>query len=263
MLNYDKQRAAKRRKKLRQDIANGIPAALEKAEKIKKTKHLYYIKSKAKGKFRTWKAAERSRKRFELIKTKIESEDINSRCMDFKRSKITPLAAAIRYCDLPAVRHILELKASPTLRCSSTQICTPLYDATWLGKPKIAKLLLEKITFRKGGATFGALHGAIHNRLFSTVKIMIKMGSDVNECYLEQTPLGAALTCGKNKSGDVRIVRSLLLAKADVMKKTKMCYHPYFRGSKTSHIELARNYSNERCRTLLNTESNPSRSNPM
>ena len=52
VLNYDKQRVAKRRKKLSEDIAKGIPAALDKAEKIKKTKHMYYLKSKAKGKFR-------------------------------------------------------------------------------------------------------------------------------------------------------------------------------------------------------------------
>ena len=52
VLNYDKQRVAKRRKKLSGAIAKEISAALEKAEKIKKTKHMYYLKSKAKGKFR-------------------------------------------------------------------------------------------------------------------------------------------------------------------------------------------------------------------
>ena len=89
------------------------------------------------------------------------------------------------------------------------------------------------------------------------------MGSDVNECYLEQTALGAALTCGKNNSGDVRLVRSLLVAKADMMKETKMCNNPYFYGKMTTHIKLARRYSNKRCITLLTTQSNRSRSNPV
>jgi len=103
----------------------------EKAKKAKQTKRKYYLKCKAQGKEKNWKAGQRSRKRFALIKQKIEVErnDINSRCVKFRRSKMTPLGAAVRYCDLAAVRYLLELKASPTLRCTSTLVTTPLYDA--------------------------------------------------------------------------------------------------------------------------------------
>ena len=256
VLEYEKQRVAKYRKQLKKEMTDKLPGAIEKAVKRKKAKHLYYLKKKALGDSMTWKAAERSRQRWKLIKKKIESESqgINSRFMNFRKSEITPLAAAVRYCDLEAVSYILKLKASPTRRCSSTQICTPLYDAAWIGKPKIAQLLLEKSAILEGGLTHGALHGVIHNKMYSTLKIMLNMGCDVNEYYLEQTPLGAALTCGNNKSGDVRLVRTLLSAKADIMKRTKMCYHPHFHGMMTNHKDLARKYSNKRCNALLNTE---------
>ena len=53
VLDYDKQRIAKRRIKLKNDIAAGIASALEKAEKTKKRKHIFYIESKAHGNFKT------------------------------------------------------------------------------------------------------------------------------------------------------------------------------------------------------------------
>ena len=133
---------------------------------------------------------------------------------------MTPLGAAVRYCDLSAVRYLLELKASPTLRCTSTLVTTRLYDAAQLGKCEIAELLLEVSALPEGGFTNGALHGAIHNRMFKVVDILLSQGCQVNEYYLEQTPLGAALTCGKTNSGDVRLVARLLAAKADITKKT-------------------------------------------
>ena len=73
----------------------------------------------------------------------------------------------------------------------------------------------------------------------------------MNEYYLDQTPLGAALTCGKNNSGDVRLVHRLLSAKADILKETKMSHSPFFHGSMTQHIEVARKYSNKRCNVLV------------
>ena len=74
LLDYDKQRIAKRREKLKTDFAGGLSTALEKAEKIKKAKQLYYRESKIKGKENDWKAAQRSRKKFDMIKSKIERE---------------------------------------------------------------------------------------------------------------------------------------------------------------------------------------------
>ena len=233
LLDYDKQRIAKRREKLKTDFAGGLSAALEKAEKIKKAKQLYYRESKIKGKEKDWKAAQRSRKKFDMIKSKIEREgkDINSRCMNFRRSKMTPLGAAVRYCDLGAVKYLLDRKASPTLRCTATLITTPLSDAAWKGKTKILQLLLERSAVPDGGITRGALHGAIHNKMFCPIKIMLSQGCQVNEDYLGQTPLAAALTCGKRQSGDSRLVHMLLSAKADIMKETIMSHSPFFSRS--------------------------------
>ena len=227
-LDNDKKRLAKRRKELKNDLTNQVPAALEKAKKTKKARRILYSEYKSGGIVKLRKAKYRARKRFELIKTKVESEGkgINSRCMDFKGSKITPLGAAVRYCDLDAVRYVIEKKASLTLRCRSTRISTPLYDAAWMGKSDMAQLLLEKSALPDGGTSGGALHGAIHNRMFKTIKMMLDRGCQVNEYFLEQTPLGAALTCGKMKTGDVRLVKTLLAAKADTTMKTKMCYLP-------------------------------------
>ena len=253
--NYNKMRMVKSRNKLKNDVSKGIASALDKVEKTKKVRQILYSKYKSQDKVRIRKAIYRSRKRFEKIKRKIEGErkDINSRCVHFRRSKMTPLGAAVRYCDLEAVKYILDRKASPTLPRTSTLICTPLYDASWYGKPKVAQLLLDKSALPDGGATNGAIHGAISNRMFKTIRVMLSRGCLVNEYYLHQTPLGAALTCGKRNMGDVRLVRILLAAKADIMKETKMCHSPFFTGSLVQPTHLARKYSNKRCRALLKT----------
>ena len=119
VLDYDKHRIATRREKLKAGIAAGNRSDLEKAKKVKKTKQLYYRESKVQGKERNWKAKQRSRNRFDMIKSKIQCEgkDINSRCVNFRRSKMTPLGAAVTYCDPEAVSYLLERKASPTKRC--------------------------------------------------------------------------------------------------------------------------------------------------
>ena len=120
-----------------------------------------------------------------------------------------------------------------------------------MGKSQIAELLLEKSALPEDGATGGALHGAIYNKMFKVIRIMLNQGCQVNEYYVDQTPLGAALVCGKKKSGDVRLIRRLLVAKADLMKKTKMCHSPFFNGSMVLHTHLAREYSSKRCQKLL------------
>ena len=254
ILDYDRQRIATRRKKLQSGLDAGNRSDIEKVEKVKKTKRIYSSKSKVQGKEKNWKATQRSRKRFAMIKSKIESDgkDINSRCMNFRRSKMTPLGAAVRYCDPEAVSYLLEQKASPTKRCTSTLITTPLSDAAWNGKAKIVMLLLERSALPDGGHTQSALHGAIHNKMFSAIKIMLNQGCQVNEHYLDQTPLGAALTCGKRKSGDARLVKILLAANADITKMTKMSHSPFFNAPMTNHIDLAKKYSNKRCQLLLN-----------
>ena len=76
-------------------------------------------------------------------------------------------------------------------------------------------------------------------------------GCDLNEGYLGVTPLGASLTCGKSKSGDARLVKRLLKAKADVLGKTKMCSSPYDGGKLTDVVTVARMFSNSRCVALV------------
>jgi len=125
-----------------------------------------------------------------------------------------------------------------------------------MGKYEIAKLLLETSALPKGGLTYGVLHGAIHNRMFKIVDILLSQGCQVNEYYLEQTPLGAALTCGKKNSGDVRLVARLLSAKADMTKKTLMSRSPFFHAPLTRHIDLASKYSNKKCQALLKANGN-------
>ena len=141
VLEDTKKRAAKHRDKLKTDV--------EKANKVKNKKRLYARESIVQGREKTWKATQRARNRLKMIKKEIERDcnAINSQCMKFRRCKMTPLGAAVKYCDLDAVKYVLEQKASPTLRYSSTRVPTPLYEAAWMGKPKIARLLLEKSAF--------------------------------------------------------------------------------------------------------------------
>jgi len=261
--DYNRERMRKSRKTIKDELVKGNHIALKKTEKTKKVKQILYSKYKSQDRVRTRKATYRARKRFHMIKTKIESEQIgiNSRCVDFSKSKITPLGAAVRYCDVDAVRYILEKKASPTLRCISTRICTPLYDAAWSCKSEVAQLLLENSALPEGGKTLGALHGAIYNGMFKTIRIMLNRGCQVNEYFLDQTPLGAALTCGKSKSGDVRLVRTLLSAKAHIMKETKMCDSPFFKGNMVHHSDLAKKYSNVRCRALIYSKNEQTKTN--
>ena len=99
-----------------------------------------------------------------------------------------------------------------------------------------------------GGYTFGALHGAIHKKLFPAIKKLILCKCNVNETYYGGTPLRAALTCGRSDSGDVRIVKLLLKAKSRVDIQTVGgidTFSPDYK--KTSHLEIARKYSNVKC----------------
>ena len=65
------------------------------------------------------------------------------------------------------------------------------------------------------------------------------------------TPLGAALTCGKIKSGDARLVKRLLEANADVLKSSRLCRTTYGRGELTELVNVAKAYSNRKCVRLI------------
>ena len=79
------------------------------------------------------------------------------------------------------------------------------------------------------------------------VNCLIKYGCDVNEYYFGGTPLRAALTCGNRNSGDVRIVRKLLAAGANVKSTTVGGKEMFAPGSITTHSKLAMKYSNSKC----------------
>ena len=93
---------------------------------------------------------------------------------------------------------------------------------------------------------YGALHGAIARKMFTLLRRLIKEGAPVDSVYARMTPLCAVLTFGKERSGDVRMVRLLPNAKADVNKKT---FGPRFshRKRELTHLEFAKEYSNENC----------------
>ena len=68
--------------------------------------------------------------------------------------------------------------------------------------------------------------------MFTLLRRLIKEGAPVDSVYARMTPLCAALTCGKKRSGDVRMVRVLLNAKAAVNKKNLEYVHMNsFRGT--------------------------------
>lgn len=66
--------------------------------------------------------------------------------------------------------------------------------------------------------------------MLKVVTNFIEKGVDLNEYYMNKTPLGASLNCGKTKSGDARLVKRLLDAKADVLKRSKLCATIYGSG---------------------------------
>ena len=127
----------------------------------------------------------------------------------------------------------------------------PLALAAWDNRPEIVQVLLESGGMGANGKSYGGFHGAIKYKLFKAVRRFLVKGCDVNEEYLKVTPLGASVTCGKRKSGDVRIVKLLLDAKADIFGLTKMCSSPYYGGKLTHVLDVARTYSNNRCRDLI------------
>ena len=255
LLEYDKKRAAARRKKLKDDIAKAIPRAIQDAQNIKEAKRKHNCKKKTKVNMKDSKAAQRARKKFSFIRFMIEKEgkDVNKRWVPFKRSMLTPLGAAVKYGDLEAVGYLLEKRASPWERCNNNLGWLPLYEAAWCRKPKIVRHLLN--CFDYSGPTFGALHGAIQQKMFCSIKLFLQKRCDVNEYYCNTTPLGVALTCGKTNTGDARLVTRLIAARADVtmlVKSSKSILQP---GEGTiSVISLAAKFSNRKCLELIKSE---------
>lgn len=255
LLKYDRDRAANRRKQLKKAIADGKTRALEYEKKLKKAKHKSYLKRKKKGIVKALDARRRAAVKFQFIKVQLKKQQgINDYWVPWRRGKFTPLGAAIKLGDSKAVRWLLEKKASPTVRCTRSMVYRPLDLAAWDNKPVIVQILLESGGLGGNGESYGGLHGAIKHKMFKTIRRLLAKGCDVNENYLNVTPLGAALTCGKTKSGDARLVKLLLEAKADVLSLTKLCSSPYHGGKLTSLLNVASTYSNSKCAALLKVE---------
>ena len=167
--------------------------------------------------------------------------------MKYHKAVLTPLGFCIKTNNLSGVKALLLMKASPIIKINTIG-SKPLDEAAWLGLSDILCCLLDHGAVGNGGYTFGALHGAIHKKLFSAVKKLILYRCNVNETYNGGTPLRAALTCGRSDSGDVRMVKILLLAKAQVDIKTVGGIDTFFpEYKKTSHLAIARKYSNANC----------------
>ena len=132
----------------------------------------------------------------------------------------------------------------------------PLALAAWDNKPELVEILLKNGGLGENGESYGGFHGAIKHKMFKLVRRFIEKGCDLNEDYFNVTPLGTSLTCGKTNSGDARLVKLLLQAKADVLRLTKMCMSPYDDGELTTMLNVARTHSNSTCTALIQLASN-------
>merc|ERR1712096_34388 len=118
----------------------------------------------------------------------------------------------------------------------SCMIYRPLALAAWGNKPEVVQILLENGGLEENGGSYGGFHEAIKHRMFKAVRMFLRKECGINEYYLNITPLGASLTCGKSKSGDARLVKLLLTAGVDVLKLTKMCSTYYEKGNLTNVV---------------------------
>ena len=236
------------RKKLKTDIEKGVASALVKARRHKEAKKTSDLRRRNEGRISTLKAQQRAAVKVKFIKDNLRKQkSINGQWVPWRKGQWTPLGVAIKLGDLHAVRWLLENDASPSKRCTRTLNLRPLYLAAEDNRPEIVKILLESLDLREDGKSYGALHWAVNNKMFKVVGSFIDKGYDINEYYLDQTPLGASVTCGKTSSGDARLVKRLLDASADVLKSTKLCSWTYARGELRDLVTVAKAYSNRRC----------------
>ena len=239
------------------DIEKGVPSALFKAKQYGEAKKASYLKRRNEGRVRTLKAQQRAALKIKYMKDNLrQQKSINGYWVPWRKDQWTHLGIPIKLGDSQIVRWLLENNASPSKRCTRSFITEPLCLAAEDNKPEIVKILLENHDLRKGGKSYGALQWAINNLMFDVVKSFIEKGYDLNEYYMDQTPLGASLTCGKRKSGDARLVKRLLNAKADVLQPSKLCLLTYGRGQLTDLLKIAKAFSNNRCVTLIQAAYN-------
>ena len=151
------------------------------------------------------------------------------------------------------LRWLLDKKASPTHYCTKAR-ATPLNEAALLGDSIAITLLLDYGALRREKKGRGALHIAVHKKMFSSVKLLLERGCKVNELYFKKTPLTAALSCGK--TGDVRLVQILLRGKADVGIATTDTKGLFNMGNMTTHLAFSKKFSNKRCSAAIKNAIN-------
>ena len=252
LLKANRERASTWKKKLAIDVEKKVPDALDKAKRYKDAKKASYLKRKKEGRLRNQKAQQRSERKIKYIKGKLmEEKNINGQWVPWRRGLFTPLGAAIKLGNLDAVRWLLERNANPTQCCTETLIVKPLDLAAAEKKPEIVHLLLAHNDLQDQSKSRGALHWAVSNKMFKVVQSFIEKGYDLDEYYMEKTPLGAALTCGKTNTGDARLVKQLFNAKADILKPSKLCVTTFGDGKLTDLLTVAKAYSNSKCLKLL------------
>ena len=221
---------------------------IKRAEQIKTTTKFKHDNrtDKQRSSRRLLDRRKRNEFRFETIQFQLtRGKDINKRWVKYRNGKLSPLGACCKARHLAGVQYLLDSKANPTLAITSHG-ARPLDEVCWRGYSEIACLLVTYGAIQNG-QTYGGLHGAIHKGLHKVVTCLIKNGCDVNECYFGGTPLRAALTCGVRDSGDVRMVRKLLGAGANVRSTTADGIDTFAPGPSTTHAKLAKKYSNVKC----------------
>ena len=165
---------------------------------------------------------------------------------------MTPLIAVIKQGNLKAVQALIRMKVSPCVYWKDKgDNVLPLEEAVWLGEDKISRLLMENGACETKNWDFGILHGAIAKKMFGVVRLAIKKGASLDSICAGCTPLCAALTCGRKGTGDIRMVRLLLSAKADLNKTTGGPRYSNNKYGKLSHLDVAEKYSNKKCLTLI------------
>ena len=233
--------------------AKNDKGALAKIKQIRDQQHERYIENKALGKCKEYDSRRRKKRLWNFIERqiKIENKSVNKPWVKWHKQQMTPLIAVIKQQDVKGVKVLLSMKASPCLsQKDKSDLVSPLEEAVWLGEQKISQLLLKNGAAKGDLWWYGALHGAIAWKMFALMRTLIKKGALVDSVYNRVTPLCAALTCGKKRTGDVRMVRMLLNAKADLHKKSsdpRASNH----SRKLTHLEIARKYSNENCVRLI------------
>ena len=109
---------------------------------------------------------------------------MNIKWVKFHKTLLTPLGSCIKTNNLTGVKFLLDSKASPIIDINSYG-SKPLDEAAWLGFSDILSCLLDYGAIGNDGLTYGALHGAIHKKMFTALKILFYIIATLTKHILE------------------------------------------------------------------------------